>query len=185
MSWDSFKGSVRDSDRTDDLCDKLTLWVNTNIGANRDLLSDRSVVFRNADLINVKNSINYLKNHPSMLTYDFDDYSKLNRLKIGPETLTLLEKSRERQCAHSVILHKLLSGYVTGLTPPITVKHNAGYIPKCGENMTQTNEDKVVRAALAIVNGLNSGGYKSRRKNRKPARKTRRAHGRGRGRRTK
>ena len=182
MNWNNVKSKkVEDSNRTDDLCERLTTWVDTNINARRDLLSDGSIVFSNADLINVKNSINYLKNHPSMLTYEFDDY-RLKTLKIGPQILTLLDESRKKQCAHSVILHKLLSGYVT---PPITVEHNAGYIPKCGENMTQKNEDDVVRDALAIVKGLNSGGYKSRRKNRKPARKTRRAHGRGRGRRTK
>jgi hypothetical protein len=148
--WNAPKNySISDKDRTLDFISRMIPWLEL----------PQTTVDNKQKIID---SLLYLKNHTSMLTYEFNENTNLlDKLKIAPQFLTLRQESIERQCTHSYILFNFLKFY-TSDSPiyPIVEMSN-----RC--------------------NTANSGGYKSRRRNRKPARKTRRAYGRGRDRRGK
>ena len=144
--------SISGEDRTLDFISRMIQWLEL----------PQTTVDNKQKIIE---SLVYLKKHTSMLTYEFNKKTNsLDKLKIGPQFLTLQKESIERQCKHSKTLYDFLKFYTSG--SPI-VEMSDRMSNRC--NTTTTN----------------SGGYKSRRRNRKPVRKTRRAYGRGRDRRGK
>jgi hypothetical protein len=146
--------SISGEDRTLDFISRMIQWLEL----------PQTTVDNKQKIIE---SLLYLKVHTSMLTYEFNKKTNLlDKLKIGPQFLTLQKESIERQCKHSNTLYDFLKFYTSG----------SGSGSGSGSPIVEMSDR---------CNTANSGGYKSRRRNRKPARKTRRAYGRGRDRRGK
>jgi hypothetical protein len=113
-------------------------------------------------------ALSYLLRRPALLTYEFDSTTeKVTQIILSPYYTTWLPKSLNVCCANLRILYDFFTDKFKEKAVKVTLSR------RCND-MTLDEAQTTLR-----------GGYKSRRKNRKPARKTRRAHGRGRGRRTK
>jgi hypothetical protein len=126
---------------------------------------------KDGQLSDVSAALLYLRNHLALLKYEFDSTTeKVTQIILSPNYTTVLPKSLNVCCANLRILHEFFKDRFADKAVTVTLSG------RCND---MTLDD--ARRTLTQY----SGGYKSRRKNRKPARKTRRAHGRGRGRRTK
>jgi hypothetical protein len=110
---------------------------------------------------NLRTALLYLRGHTNMITYKFKD-DKLYKIILGPSWKTVLPTSRRESCANMCILFKFFKKSFEGSGIDVELSD------RCTPETSKTSET--------------NGGYKSRRRNRKPARKTRR---RGRDRRVK
>lgn len=118
----------------------------------------------------------YLQDRDQMITYEFDDHDKLNKIILGPSIRTMFKDSVKRSCDHMRVLYKFFKKSFEGSGIHVELsKRCPSAAPAAASGSGGPNVETNVETSET------NGGYKSRRRNRKPARKTRR-RGRGRGR---
>jgi hypothetical protein len=177
--------SYSDKDRTrnlaDDFIEKYKIMIKNpdhNIFAP---LEKRLLESKNG--ITIEYLLDYLKEHPDMLKYVFDENGKMSKIIVDPNRMfTFLDDSFERQCN--------MSYGITEMLKLITLPKNSDprWQTDGGVKIEMSNEpfckSKGYYEPLQISTGsgdtsVSAGGSKSRRKF---VRKTRRGRGRGRGR---
>jgi hypothetical protein len=123
--------------------------------------------------------IGYMKMHPDMIKYEFDDNKKLTKIMVDPYSLfTLKANSKVRQCD--------MSTYITEFLKLVLENRPIEVIMSNQEYCKGVEGSAEAKAAAEGDTPVAAGGSKSRRRHRrKPARKTRRGRGRNRNRKSK
>ena len=133
--------------------------------------------------VNIDDLFLYLKKHPDMLKYEFDENKKISKIKVDPNrTHTFFDNSIQRQCNMSYGIAEMLKL----LTSP--KNSDPSWQTEGGVKVEMSNELYCEDKGHTMVSKPNllrndtaasAGGSKSRRRHRrKPARKTRRGRGR-------
>lgn len=132
--------------------------------------------------VTIDNLFDYLRKHPDMLKFSFDDEKKMKEIKVERSTkLTFLNDSIKRLCNMSYYISEMLKILILKSSPEwqsaggvnvVMSSDNADYCTNKGHNNPLTTISDMP---------LHAGGSKSRRRHRhrrKLVRKTRRGHGR-------
>ena len=177
----SYDASYSDEDRTLSLVDNTSgqyevfkLFPKANIFAELQDKLTKTDVDMNMDKL-----FDYLRKHPDMLKFTFDNEGKMSEIKVKRDTrLTFYDVSIKRLCDMSYYISEMLKILISNSNTDWQTKDKVKVV------MDESNKNYCIRkgyfnhlVSKQSDTALSAGGHKSRRRHihrRKPARKTRR-----------
>jgi len=172
---DSYDASYSDKDRT------LSLVDNTSINYNRFKNKDNIFAMLEQNLETYANGVtidtlfNYLRKHPDMLKFSFDNEGKISEIKVKRDTrLTFFNDSVKRLCD--------MSYYISEMLKILILNSDTDWQPKDKVKvvMDESNQTYCIHKGHSNPipppsdNSVAAGGSKSQRRHRRRVRKTRR-----------
>jgi hypothetical protein len=199
-SWtEPSKTTYSDKDRTKDLADEFSIikypFMNDYPQSNIFAPLERRLL-DSGNGITIQNLLDYLKKHPDMLKYVFDENGKMSKIIVDPNrTFTFLDDSFRRQCNMSYGITEMLKLIIenskfsdwqpTGNKTAVEMNNETFCVEKKYKGEGVKTEPLQISTGYGDTSVSAGGGSKSRRRHRRHAHKTRRGRGRGRSRKPK
>ena len=169
--WTDNQNSLySDEDRTKNLVDHISMIYQNFIGKT---IIQGNIFAELEKQTKIDDLFTYLKKHPDMLKYKFDEEGQMSKIEVDPNRkFTFLDDSKRRQCD--------MSRYITDMLTILLVNSDKLWQTNGGVMVDMSNVGFCSNyhhagGTTPLRNSISDGDHKSRRK---PARKTRRGRGR-------
>ena len=170
---DSYSDEDRTKNLADDISEKYNIFVKT---PQHNILFPLEKNLQSTG-ITINDLLDYIKKHPNMLKYEFDEDKKMKKIIVNLETMfTFFDASLKRQCEISYGITEMLKLVLDNSKFSIWQTSKGTSVEMINEPFCIEKGFTNPSLASQTDTSLHAGGNKSRRRHRrhrKPTRKTR------------